>query len=189
MLEEHVRMYEGEDFVIKAGERVEKVSKIENGFELTTNMGSYQAKAVLVATGSTRRKLDVPGAKEYENKGITYCASCDGPLFSGQDVAVIGGGNAGFETAAQLLAYAKSVTLLHHGTQFKADARTVENVLAHPNMKGILNADTKEIKGEKFVKSLTYAEASGTLNELTVGGIFVEIGLMPTTWFVEGLSR
>ncbi len=185
-LEGHVRSYEGPDFVVKAGERVERVSKIEGGFELTTNMGSYQSKAVLVATGSTRRKLDIPGAKEYENKGITYCASCDGPLFAGMDVAVIGGGNAGFETAAQLLAYAKSVTLLTHGS-FKADARTVEKVLAHPNMKGIPNVTPIEIKGEKFVKSVTYQDEGGATHELPIGGIFVEIGLMPTTWFVDGL--
>lgn len=191
-LEDHVRSYEGPDFVVKAGERVEKVSKIDGslpaqaGFELTTNMGSYQAKAVLVATGSTRRKLDIPGAKEYENKGITYCASCDGPLFSGQDVAVIGGGNAGFETAAQLLAYAKSVTLLTHGS-FKADARTVEKVLEHPNMKGIPNVSPVEVKGEKFVKAVVYQDANLATHELPVGGIFVEIGLMPTTWFVDGL--
>lgn len=187
LLEDHVRMYEGSDFVIKAGERVEKISKIEGGFEVQTGSESYQAKAVLVATGSTRKKLDVPGAKEYENKGITYCASCDGPLFAGQDVAVIGGGNAGFETAAQLLAYAKSVTLLHHGAQFKADARTVETVLAHPNMKAILGADTVEIKGEKFVTGLVYKDKAGEAHELAVAGIFIEIGLVPTTSFVEGL--
>ncbi|MBX4206407.1 FAD-dependent oxidoreductase [Candidatus Parcubacteria bacterium] len=185
-LENHVKSYEGPDFAVKAGELVEKVSKNGKGFEIKTNMASYQAKAVLVATGSSRRKLEIPGAKEYENKGITYCASCDGPLFAGQDVAVIGGGNAGFETAAQLLAYAKSVTLLHHGAAFKADARTVETVLAHPNMKAILNADTKEIKGEKFVKGLAYRDPEGE-HELAVGGIFVEIGLMPRTSFVLGL--
>lgn len=185
-LEEHVRSYEGPGFVIKAGEKVEKVEKLGDGFKLTTNMGSYEAKAVLMATGSTRRKLDIPGAKEYENKGITYCASCDGPLFAGQDVAVIGGGNAGFETAAQLLAYAKSVTLLTHGS-YKADARTVEKVLAHPNMKGFENVTPIEVKGEKFVKAVVYKDANGEPHELPVGGIFVEIGLMPTTWFAEGL--
>ena len=140
----------------------------------------------MVATGSTRRKLEIPGAKEFENKGISYCASCDGPLFSGQDVAVIGGGNAGFETAAQLLAYAKSVTLLNRSDTFRADEATVEKVLAHPNMKAIKNAVPKEIKGEKFVKSIVF-EVNGETQELSVGGIFVEIGLVPTTWFVKDL--
>ncbi len=101
-------------------------------------------------------------------------------------MAVIGGGNAGFETAAQLLAYAKSVTLLTQG-DYRADPSTVEKVLQYPNMKGIQNVSLKEILGEKFVKSLIYADASGTEHELPVAGIFVEIGLLPTTSYVEGL--
>ena len=185
-LEDHVRLYEGDKFLIKAGERVEQVSKAREGFDVKTNMSSYQSKAVLIATGSTRRKLEIPGAKEFENKGITYCASCDGPLFAGQDVAVIGGGNAGFESAAQLLAYAKSVTLLNRGTEFKADLATVEKVLSHPNMKAIKNAIPKEVRGEKFVTGLVYEE-NGEMRELPVTGIFVEIGLLPTTWFVKDL--
>ena len=187
LLEEHLRHAAGESVDIKAGEKVEKVEKSENIFKLTTSSGtSYEAKTVLVATGSTRRKLEVPGAKEFENKGITYCASCDGPLFAGQDVAVTGGGNAAFETAAQLLSYAKSVTLLNRSDIFKADEATVEKVLSHPNMKAIKNAIPKEIRGEKFVTGLVYEDPSGE-RELKVGGIFVEIGLLPTTWFVEGL--
>jgi NADH-dependent peroxiredoxin subunit F len=186
MLEAHLRAAAGGSVTIKSPERVEKISKIDGGFKAETSSGAYEAKTVLVATGSTRRKLDIPGAKEYENKGITYCASCDGPLFAGQDVAVIGGGNAGFETAAQLLAYAKSVTLLTHG-DYRADASTVEKVLQHPNMKGIPNVSPKEIKGEKFVKSLIYTDADGADHELPVAGIFVEIGLLPTTSYVEGL--
>ncbi len=186
-LEEHVRSYEGPGLVVKAGERVELVSKSGEGFEVKTNMASYQARTVLIATGSTRRKLEVPGAKEFENKGITYCASCDGPLFAGQDVAVIGGGNAGFETAAQLLAYANSVTLLNRGSEFKADPATVEKVLAHPKMKAIKNAVPKEVKGSKFVEALIYTDEKGVDQELKVGGVFVEIGLLPTTWFVKDL--
>lgn len=185
-LEAHIRAYANETVEIKAPARVEKISKKEGGFNIETKGGNYSAKTVLVTTGSTRRKLEVPGAKEYENKGITYCASCDGPLFAGQDVAVIGGGNAAFETAAQLLAYAKSVTLLHRSDTFKADEVTVEKVLSHPNMKAIKNADIKEVKGEKFVSSLVY-EVDGEVRGLPVGGIFVEIGLLPTTGFVKEL--
>ncbi len=187
LLESHLREYAGEWMDIKAPERVEEVSKAPEGFVIKTTSGAtYTAKTVLVATGSTRRKLDIAGAKEYENKGITYCASCDGPLFAGQDVAVIGGGNAGFETAAQLLAYAKSVTLLTH-SKFKADAQTVEKVLAHPNMRGIENVTPIEIKGAKFVSTLVYSNAQGENQELPVGGIFVEIGLLPTTSFVKNV--
>ena len=184
MLEAHLRAY-AEDMVhIKVGEWVSKVSGSEGDFNIETSSGNYSAKRVLVATGSTRRKLEIPGAKEFENKGITYCASCDGPLFAGQDVAVIGGGNAAFETASQLLSYAKSVTLINRSDKFKADEVTVEKVLSHPNMKSIKNALLKQIDGDKFVKSLTYEEG-GVEKILPITGVFVEIGLIPTTDFVK----
>lgn len=186
LLEDHLRAYASDTVAIKAPETVEKVAKIDGGFEVKTSAGSYQSKTVLVATGSTRKKLEVPGAKEFDNKGISYCASCDGPLFSGQDVVVIGGGNAGFESAAQLLAYAKSVTLLNRSDRFKADEMTVEAVLKHPNMRAIKNAVPTAVKGERFVSALAYKDESGE-HEIPCTGIFVEIGLVPTTWFVDGL--
>ena len=189
-LEAHIKEYTSKpDTTIESkSERVELVEKSASGFVVKTSAGSYETKTVLVATGSTRRKLEVPGAAAYENKGITYCASCDGPLFSGQDVVVIGGGNAGFESAAQLLAYCKSVTLLQRSGAYKADEMTVESVLKHPNMKGILNAAIKEVKGEKFVKSLVYTDTTtNTDHEIPVTGVFVEIGLIPTTGFVSAL--
>jgi NADH-dependent peroxiredoxin subunit F len=187
MLEEHLREYAREIVEIKTGKKVEKVSKEGENFKVEMSGGkSVVSKTVLVTTGSTRRKLDVPGSKEFENKGITYCASCDGPLFGGQDVAVIGGGNAAFETAAQLLAYTKSVTLLNRSEAFKADEVTTKKVLSHPKMKAIKNAVLKDIKGEQFVKSLIYEEG-GAQKELAVTGIFAEIGLIPTTSFVKDL--
>lgn len=134
-----------------------------------------------------RRKLEVPGAEEFDNKGLTYCASCDGPLFDGQDTVVIGGGNAGFETAAQLLAYAKSVTLLHRHEEYKADPITVEKVLSHENMTGIPNAVPTEVFGEKFVSGIKYKDnATGEEKTLPVAGVFVEIGVVPNTDFVKG---
>lgn len=187
-LEAHLKEYAGEFVDIKSGALVTKVEKKDAGFSVTLDNGeSFESKAVLVATGSVRRKLSVPGAEEFDNKGLTYCATCDGPLFSGQDVVVVGGGNAGFETAAQLLAYAKSVTLLHHGDAFKADPVTVEKVLSHPNMKGITNAKTKEIIGDKFVSGLVYTDKDGQDQTLNVTGVFVEIGLVPSTSYVEGV--
>lgn len=188
MLENHLRAYAG-DFVEIKLNKVNKLNKLNKEFEIQTESGeTYTAKTVLIATGSTRRKLEIPGAKEFENKGITYCASCDGPLFSGQDVVVIGGGNAGFESAAQLLAYAKSVTLLNRSNALKADEVTVDRVSKHPNMRVIKNAVPKEVKGDKFVSALVYEE-NGENKELAVTGIFVEIGLVPTTSFVKGLAE
>jgi len=123
MLETHLKAYAGDIVDLKVGERATLAEKTPEGFKITTSNGTYDAKTLLIATGGSRRKLGVPGADLYEHKGLTYCASCDGPIFAGQDTVVVGGGNAGFETSAQLLAYAKSVTLLSR-SEYKADPVT-----------------------------------------------------------------
>ncbi|HEY4507785.1 MAG TPA: FAD-dependent oxidoreductase [Candidatus Paceibacterota bacterium] len=188
-MEAHLAAYAAPSVEIWKGERATGIEAVEGGFRLAAKSGkTVEAKAVLVATGSARRKLDAPGADKFEHKGVTYCASCDGPIFSGKDVVVIGGGNAGFETAAQLLAYAKSVTLLHRGPDFKADPVTVEAVLKNPKMRAIKNAQTQEVIGEKFVSGLRYKDSvSGTEETVPVQGIFVEVGAMPATDFVGAL--
>lgn len=188
-LEDHLRSVAGEIVDIHTNEKVSKVEKSESGFSITTDKGQYESKTILVTTGSSRKKLDIPGAKEFENKGITYCASCDGPLFTGQDVVVVGGGNAGFESASQLLAYAKSVTLLSRSDTTKADPSTIEKLKSHPNMEIIKNANIVEIRGNTFVSSVVYEDSSKNKIELPVTGVFVEIGLIPTTFFVEGLAE
>ncbi len=188
-LDSHLRAYADTVVDIHIGEKATKVEKVGEHFSVQTPKGSYEARAVLVATGGWRRKLEVPGAAAFENKGVTYCASCDGPLFGGMDVAVVGGGNAGFETAAQLLAYAKSVTLVHRGAEFhKADKATVDAVLAHPNMKTLTNSVPAEVKGSNFVSGLVVKNVkTGEVSELPVMGIFVEIGMVPATELVQGL--
>jgi alkyl hydroperoxide reductase subunit F len=200
-LEAHLRAYakgtDGQPVVdIQTGEWVELVSKAPSFapekpvFTIKTNKNSYEARAVLLAAGSHRRKLAVPGADIFEHKGLTYCASCDGPLFADQDVVVVGGGNAGFESAAQLLAYCKSVTLLNRSETFRADPSTVASVTANPKAKIITNAIPKEVKGDKFVTSFTYTDAKTNHDtQLAVTGIFVEIGSLPTTEFVKGLVQ
>lgn len=187
-LKAHLDAYAG-DIVTCTNDTVTKVAKEDGHFVITLESGeTREARTILITSGSERRKLEVPGAAEFDNKGLTYCASCDGPLFSGQDVIVVGGGNAGFETAAQLLAYTKSVTLLHRGDEFKADPVTVEKVLANEHMTGILNAEPTEILGDKFVSGIRYKDIqTGEEKELAVGGVFVEIGLVPNTWFVKDL--
>ena len=145
-------------------------------------------KTILVATGSVRRKLGVPGADVFEHRGVTYCASCDGPLFSGMDVVVIGGGNAGFESAAQLSAYCKTVTLLNRGETFRADEITVEKVSAIDNVTIMTSTVPTEVHGEKFVSGLTVTNTlSGETTLLPVSGIFVEIGQIPNTGYVADL--
>lgn len=185
-LENHLKAYAGEFVTIKAGVTATALVKNGENFSITLSDGTtHESKTVLVASGSSRRKLTVPGADVYDQKGLTYCATCDGPMFSGQDVVVVGGGNAGFETAVQLLAYTKSVTLLQDGTMFKADPVTVEKVLATPNMKGILNAKTVEIVGETFVTGIVYSDENGEKHTIPATGIFVEIGLLPNTDYVS----
>ncbi|HWH07247.1 MAG TPA: FAD-dependent oxidoreductase [Candidatus Paceibacterota bacterium] len=188
-LKEHLDAYKADMLETVVGDRVTKLSRAENGFNVLTRDGkSFTAKAVLIASGAARKKLMVPGADTFENKGVTYCASCDGPLFSDMDVAVVGGGNAGFETAAQLLAYAKSVTLIHRHKDFKADAITVERVLAHPNMRAITNAEPVEVHGEVFVTGLTVKDRdTGETTTLPVTGVFAEIGVLPNTDYARDL--
>lgn len=188
-LETHLRTYAGNIVDIHTGERALDIQKIDGGFSVTTNKETYQTKTVLITTGSQRRQLDVPGADTFEHKGLTYCASCDGPIFSGKDVVVIGGGNAGFESAAQLLAYAKSVTLLQRSAQFKADPITVENVLKDPKMKALTNATPTEVHGETFVNGISYKDAEGTIHRIDAEGIFVEIGAIPTTQYAKAVAH
>jgi alkyl hydroperoxide reductase subunit F len=188
-LKKHVEHYSGESVTVKEGEKVISVKKDGNIFTVSTDQNNeYRTKTVLAAAGSKRRRLEAAGAERLEHKGLTYCASCDGPLFSGMDVVVIGGGNAGLETAAQLLAYANSVTLINRSGSFRADEVTVKKVLSNPKIKAILNAQILEVKGDKFVDGLAYKDIkTGETHELKVAGIFVEIGQMPNTDFVKDM--
>jgi alkyl hydroperoxide reductase subunit F len=188
-LETHLRTYAKNIVDIQTDKRVVQVSKITEGFEIILSDNSkIDTKTILVTTGSHRRQLQIPGADKFEHKGLTYCASCDGPIFTDQNVAVIGGGNAGFETAAQLLAYAKSVTLLHRRGEFKADPITVQTVLQDPKMSVLTPTEPTEVLGDKFVTALRYKNLeTGVESELAVSGIFVEIGSIPTTEFVKDL--
>lgn len=193
-LENHLRAYAENIVEIKTGEWVKEIkfsprSHLGERFVVITDKNQYQSKTVLVATGSHRRKLEVPGAKEFDNKGLTYCASCDGPIFAGQDVVVVGGGNAALETSAQLLAYCKSVTLLNRSDTLKGDPVTAEKLLGKENFKIIKNAETLEIHGDKFVTGLTYSDKENQKHKLEVTGIFVEIGLLPATDFVKELIQ
>lgn len=189
-LKEHVHAYKSDKLEIVEGDRASALSKNDDGtFTVATRDGRpFTAKAVLIASGANRKKLLVPGADTFENKGVTYCASCDGPLFSGMDVAVVGGGNAGLETALQLLAYAKSVTLIHRHKEFKGDAITVEKVLAHPNLIALTNHEPVSVQGEQFVSGLTVRnKETAQERELPVQGVFVEIGVLPNTDYAKDL--
>ncbi len=184
-LKAHVEEYKGDILTILETE-VSAVSGADGDFTVTTTKGTEKGKTVLITTGSSRRRLEVPGADTLEHKGLTYCASCDGPLFSGMDVVVVGGGNAGFESVAQLLAYCKSVTLLSRSAP-RADAITVEKIKLNPKFRLIENVAPTKVEGSIFVESISYKPDNGDEVTLPVSAVFVEIGQIPATGFVENV--
>jgi alkyl hydroperoxide reductase subunit F len=183
-LEKHLKHY-SKDILIKEKETVINITKSNGVFNIKTDKSEYGAKTILFTTGNIRKKIQVKGAEEFEGKGITYCASCDGPMYGDMDVAVIGGGNSAFESAAQLSAYAKTVTIIQR-SDFKAEPMMMEKVLANPKVKGVTNVEMLEIKGDKFVTGIIYKDKkTGEIIELPVSGIFVEIGSNPSVDFIE----
>jgi len=188
-LKNHILSYKGPYLDIIEGEKAIEVTKDGNKIIIKTESSkTYESLALVITTGSSRRKIDAINADKYENKGIIYCASCDGPLFADQDVVVVGGGNAGFESSAQLLAYCKSVTMIHRSDKFRADEITVSKILENPKFKVIKNAEILKINGEQFVSSITYKDKiSGIETTLPTAGVFVEIGQIPNTDFVKNI--
>jgi thioredoxin reductase len=183
-LESHLKSY-SKDIQIAEKEAVISVSKVNEIFNIKTNKNEYQAKTILITTGSIRKKIQVKGAEEFEGKGITYCATCDAPMFGDQDVVVIGGGNSAFEATSQLLAYAKTITIIQR-SEFRAEPIMMEKILANPKVRAITNVDLQEIKGDKFVTGLVYKDKkTGETVKLATAGIFVEIGANPSVDFIE----
>ncbi len=187
-LRDHVKAYAGDILEIRESELATKIAKDGDIIVVTTDAGTYRSKSLLIATGSHPRKLDAPGADTFEHKGLTYCASCDGPLFSDMNVVVVGGGNAAFETAAQLLAYCPSVTLIHRSDTFRADPVTVEKLCCDPKMHIVKNVDILEIKGDKMVSAIVYKDKiTGEVVEFPTSGIFVEVGQLPNTSYAKSV--
>ncbi len=186
-LEEHLRAQE--DIEIVDNDRIAAVQKTTNGFTVHTTGGkTYETKTLFVATGSRRRRMGVPGEDRLDGKGVSYCSTCDAPIFKDKVVAVIGGGNAGLEAVVDLFPYASQIYLLERGAAIRGDAVTEEKVKAHPKVTIILNAETKEVLGDAFVSGLRYASiTSGAVSELALEGVFVEIGSVPNGDFLKGL--
>jgi NADH-dependent peroxiredoxin subunit F len=185
-LEKHVKEYQGDILNVVKGYVSEVTQNEDKSFSIKTSKDVVlTVKAVLVTTGSVRRKLDAINADKFEHKGVTYCASCDGPVFTGKDVVVIGGGNAAFESALQLAAYCKSVKILNRTDKYRADEITVDKVLKNEKIEIINNAIVNEVHGEQFVNGLTYNDKI----KLDVEGIFVEIGQMPNTDYIGFVDK
>ncbi len=166
---------------------VASIAKNKDGtFTVKTDEGDFHTIAVLVASGGHPRKLNVPGEDAFKNRGVTYCAVCDGPLFKERTVAIIGGGNSGFEAAEFMLRIAKKIYILELD-KIRAYEYLRERVLKQPNVELIEGAAVKEIRGKTMVEGLTY-EKNKKQQDLKVGGVFIEIGRVPSTEFLRGLA-
>lgn len=188
ILEEHVRAY-GEEVEIKMPEKVVSVKKIDLGWEVATDKdGVYQSKTLIIASGGKRRRLAIPGEDKFDGKGVSYCSTCDAPIFKDKIVAVIGGGNAGLEATIDLFHYASKIYLMNRKSELVGDLSTQEDVKKSPKVTIINNAQVQEILGDKFVSALKYLDKQDNqIKELAVEGIFVEIGSIPNSEFMKGL--
>jgi alkyl hydroperoxide reductase subunit F len=152
------------------------------------NGTQLKARTVILSTGARWRNVNVPGEQEYRNKGVAYCPHCDGPLFKGRKVAVIGGGNSGVEAAIDLAGVVEHVTLIEFADRLKADAVLVSKLKSLPNVTIHTNAQTTEITGDgQKVNGLRYRDrATGTEHAVELAGVFVQIGLVPNTEWLQG---
>ncbi|MFB6203572.1 MAG: NAD(P)/FAD-dependent oxidoreductase [Candidatus Nanohaloarchaea archaeon] len=174
---EHMREYGVDEEV---GEKVVDVRK-DDVFEVETESGDvFESHAVILATGGSRRRLDVPGEEELRNRGVAYCAVCDGPLYQGEEVAVVGGGYAGTEAAVYLSDIAEKVYVLNRSRELSGEEITIEKLKDAENVEVLSEASTTEILGDDLVDGLRY-EQDGEEKELEVTGVFIEIGTVPNS--------
>lgn len=183
-LEEHVKKYPVDLMNLQKAVKLEKKDLIEVSLE---NGATLKSKAVILSTGARWRDLGIPGEQRFKNKGVAYCPHCDGPLFSGKDVAVIGGGNSGIEAAIDLAGLVNHVTVLEFLPELKADKILQKKLASLTNITVLTNVETKEILGDEQVTGLNYqVRGSKETIHLELAGVFVLIGLVPNTQWLEG---
>ena len=168
---------------------VSKIKKEEAIFKIITKKGDkLNAKTVIITSGADPRPLEVVGEKKFIGRGVSYCVQCDGPLFSGKTIAVIGGGNAGFEAALALSKWAKKIYIFERSRRLKADMIEQEQIKNLGKIEIKTCADLKEIRGKQFVESVLWEDCdTGKTDSLRVDGVFVEIGSQPANFFVKDL--
>jgi len=174
----------------KIGEKITRLDKTNGGFEAVSESGErYQSRAAILATGKSPRRLNVSGETEYTGRGVTYCAICDGPVFAGQKVAVIGGGNSALEAALDMVKIAEYVHLVSL-TPLTGDAVLIEKLSAAKNLTTLIGYQTERIEGDEFVRKIQIKEVKGGQSQwLEVGGVFIEIGLTPNSEVVRHLIK
>lgn len=183
--EEHIRKFSVE---LREDEEVTEIKKREELISIKTNKASYTAKTVIIASGKRARELDVPGEKEFKNRGLTYCATCDGPLFSGKEVAVIGGGNSALDAVLQLMNIANHVYLINIASDLTGDKIMQEKVEKSKKVTIASRAKVTAVLGDKFVNALKIKR--GEKEEvIAVQGVFVEIGLIPNSAFISAAEK
>lgn len=182
-LGEHIRDY---DIDVMTAVRAKSIAKVNDMVEVELDNGAkLSSKTLIIGTGAKWRNMNVPGEAEFKNKGVAYCPHCDGPLFEGKRVAVVGGGNSGVEAAIDLAGITEHVTLLEFGDTLRADAVLQERLASLPNSEIITQAATKELTGTDKLSRLTYTERhTGEEKSIDLEGVFVQIGLVPNTEFV-----
>lgn len=187
-LEEHVGEY---DIDVMLPQKVKSMKKEDYIHVELEKGGTLKSKTVIIATGARWRNVNVPGEAEYKNKGVAYCPHCDGPLFAGKEVAVIGGGNSGIEAAIDLAGVVKHVTVLEFLPELKADLVLQERLHSLPNVTVLKNVETKEITGDRKVNGITYVERDTQVEKhIELQGVFVQIGLIPNTdWIGDFLEQ
>jgi len=173
---------------IKSGAGVKSISKKDDVFEIETDKEEkITAKSVIIATGKNPRRLNVPGEKEFENKGVVYCSTCDAPLFGGKDVVVAGGGNSGLGSAFDLLKYANNIFVMESMDKLKGDELLHEKLKASGKVTFMTSVDIKEIKGSKFLEEIIYLDKkTGEEKTIKSQGLFVSVGWSPSSAFVKG---
>lgn len=183
--EEHMRKY---SIALKENEEVSEISKSGEIISVNTNKGNYQSRTVIIASGKKSRELGVPGEKEFKNHGLTYCATCDGPLFSGKAVAVIGGGNSAMDAVLQLARIAQHIYIINITEQLSGDRIMLEKIKQAENVTILNNHQVTAITGDKFVRAIRIKNKDGQ-QELAVEGVFVEIGLIPNSAFAKNVEK
>jgi alkyl hydroperoxide reductase subunit F len=183
--QEHMDKYE---IRLNLNEEVVELEKKDNIIYIKTTKASYEAKTVVISAGKKVKEIGVPGEKEYKNKGVAYCVTCDGPIFAEKDVAVIGGGNSALDAAIQMMNIANKVYLINITDAFTGDSVMQEKIKNNPKVRILHNTRIESIIGEKFVKGMNI-DTKGKKEFLEVKGIFIEIGLMPNSWFANGLDK
>ena len=167
---------------------VKDIRKLRNSFKVKTGKGEFEGKTVLFATGSFHRQLGIPGEKEYSGKGVSYCGSCDGIMFRGKTVAIIGGSDSAAKESILLAQFAKKVYIIYRGEKLRAEPVNFKNVLANKKIELIYKTNVKEVKGGEFVSSIILDSPYNGSPELKLDGMFIEIGYIPKTELAEKIG-